>query len=102
MTLRCGSPDRLTVTGAPSEASTTKEQVASKPMPLTTSGKMAASAIAARTAAVQACQMSEEDCSTISPASCQVAIGYRAVPNNLPVSSNTPALVLEVPTSTPI
>src|ERR1700761_9633899 len=66
------------------------------------SGETAASAIAARTARAQAFQMSDDDCSTISPASCQVLIGYRAKPSSLPAASNTPARVLDFPTSTPI
>ena len=44
-------------------------------MPLTAAGGSAASAIAARTEAAQAAQMSDDDCSTTSPASCQTAIG---------------------------
>src|SRR6185369_8577671 len=102
MTLRCASPEVLTVTGCPSRSSTTREQVASKPMPPTLSGAMAASAIAARTDFTQASQMSWDDCSTISPASCQILIGCRAVASSVPASSNTPARVLVVPTSTPI
>src|SRR5580693_2953052 len=102
ITLRCGSPDVLTETGSPSGASTTSEQVASKPMPLTASAEIAASASAVRTAVTQALQILSEDCSTMSPASCQVLIGCLAIPSSFPVSSNTPALVLEVPTSTPI
>src|ERR1700722_18019334 len=102
MTLRRLSPDRLTVSGSAARSRTTSEQVASKPMPLTASGEMAASAIAARTEATHAVQMSEDDCSTISPGSCQTAIGRRAVANRAPVWSNTPARALEVPTSTPI
>ncbi|MGY4374380.1 hypothetical protein ACVWZ3_002019 [Bradyrhizobium sp. i1.3.6] len=71
-------------------------------MPPTLSGAMAASAIAARTDFTQASQMSDDDCSTMSPASCQIRIGCLAVARRVPASSNTPARVLVVPTSTPI
>src|SRR6516164_7838218 len=102
MTLRLLSPDMLTVSGSPLRSSTTSEQVASNPMPLTGSGEIPASAIAPRTAAAQASQMSDEDCSTMSPASCQTWIGRFAVPSRVPSSSKIPARVLEVPTSMPI
>ena len=59
-------------------------------------------AIAARIAATQAAQMSEEDCSTMSPASCHVAIWCRAVATSAPFSSKMPARALAVPTSTPM
>src|ERR1700736_5994581 len=58
--------------------------------------------IAARTEAAQAAQISDDDCSTTLPASCQTVIGCRAVASKLPVSSNTPARALDVPTSTPM
>src|SRR6516164_2864277 len=102
MTLRLLSPELLTVSGAPLRSSTTSEHVASKPMPLTTSGDSAASAMAARTDVAQAFQISAEDCSTISPASCHVRIGLRAVASRFPCSSKIPARVLDVPTSIPI
>ena len=92
----------LTVSGFACWSSRTSEQVASKPMPLTASGGSAASAIAARTEVTHAAQMSGEDCSTISPASRQTAIGCRAVASKVPLSSNTPARALPVPTSTPM
>src|ERR1700686_1201672 len=102
MTFRLSSPELLTVSGLPPASSTTSEQVASNPRPLTADGGMAASAIAARTDAVQAAQISDDDCSTTLPASCQTVIGWRAVASRLPFSSNTPARTLDVPTSTPM
>src|SRR5258708_4011866 len=102
MTLRRLSPDMLTVSGPASGSSATSEQVASKPIPFTALGEIAASAIAARTEATHAVQMSDDDCSTISPASCQTAIGCRAVDSRVPIASNTPARALDVPTSTPM
>src|SRR6478736_5076945 len=102
MTLRRSSPDALTVSGSPAASSTTSEHVASKPMPLTAEGGMAASTIAARTEAAHADQISVDDCSTTLPASCQTVIGCRAVASRLPFSSNTPARALDVPTSTPM
>ncbi|MGY3411347.1 hypothetical protein ACVWZV_007460 [Bradyrhizobium sp. GM5.1] len=90
------------VSGSPCRSSTTREQVASKPIPPTLSGTIAASAIAARTDAVQASQISWDDCSTMSPASGHILIGCRAIASKVPASSNTPARVLVVPTSTPI
>src|SRR6202051_5215088 len=101
MMLRRSSPDVLTVSGLAPASSTTSEQVASKPMPLTAEGGSAASAIAALTEATHAAQISDDDCSTTLPASCQTVIGRRAVANRVPVSSNTPARALDVPTSTP-
>src|SRR2546430_14292088 len=89
MTLRRASPDILTVSGLAAASSTTSEQVASKPTPLTADGGSAASAIAARTEAAHAAQISEDDCSTTLPASCQTVIGSRAVANSVPFSSNT-------------
>src|SRR6266436_940978 len=102
MMLRRSSPDVLTVSGLAPASSTTSEQVASKPMPLTAEGGSAASAIAARTEAAHAAQISEDDCSTTLPASCQTVIECRAVANSVPFSSNTPARALDVPTSTPM
>src|ERR1700730_6813169 len=102
MTLRRASPDVLTVSGLAAASSTTSEQVASNPMPLTAEGGSAASAIAARTESAHAAQISDDDCSTTLPASCQTVIGCRAVANRPHVSSNTPARALDVPTSTPI
>src|ERR1700687_2228183 len=102
MTLRRSSPDALTVSGQPAASSTTSEQVASKPRPLTADGGSAASAIAARTEATHAAQISDDDCSTTVPASCQTVIGCRAVASRVPISSNTPARALDVPTSTPM
>src|SRR6202040_78154 len=102
MTLRRSSPDALTVSGLAPASSTTSEQVASKPTPLMADGGSAASAIAALTEATHAAQISDDDCSTTLPASCQTVIGRRAVANRVPVSSNTPARALDVPTSTPM
>src|SRR6266481_3017183 len=102
MMLRRSSLDVLTVSGLAAASSTTSEQVASKPMPLTAEGGSAASAIAALTEATHAAQISDDDCSTTLPASCQTVIGLRAVANNVPVSSNTPARALDVPTSMPM
>src|ERR1700687_6074608 len=102
MTLRRSSPDVLTVSGLAAASSTTSEHVASKPMPLIADGGSAASAIAARTESAHAAQISDDDCSTTLPASCQTVIGCRAVANRAPFSSNTPARALDVPTSTPI
>src|SRR4029453_1577160 len=102
MTLRRPSPEGLPVSGAAAASSTTSEHVASKPMPLMADGGSAASAITARTEAAHAAQISEEDCSTTLPASCQTVSGRRAVANRRPVSSNTPARALDVPTSTPM
>ena len=102
MTLRRSSPDALTVSGLAPASSTTSEQVASKPMPPTADGGRPASAIAVRTASVQADQISDDDCSTTLPASCQTVIGCRAVASSVPFSSNTPARALDVPTSTPM
>src|SRR5882757_7647064 len=102
MTLRRWSPDALTVSGSPAASSTTSEQVASKPRPLTADGGRAASVIAERTEAAHAAQISDDDCSTTLPASCQTVIGCRAVASRVPFSSNTPARALDVPTSTPM
>src|SRR5882757_832693 len=102
MTFRLMSPELLTVSGLAPGSSTTSEQVASKPRPLTAEGEIAASATAARTAAAHAAQISEDDCSTTPPASCQTVIGCRAVASRLPFSSNTPARALDVPTSMPM
>src|SRR5450432_1032835 len=102
MIFRRASPDALTVTGLAPASSTTSEQVASKPRPLTAAGGSAASAMAARTEAAHAAQISDEDCSTTLPVSCQTVIGRRAVASSFPVSSNTPARALDVPTSMPI
>src|SRR5467141_2177679 len=102
MMLRRASPDVLTVSGLAPASSTTSEHVASKPMPLIADGGSAASAIAARTESTHAAQISDDDCSTTLPASCQTVIGCRAVASRVPFSSNTPARALDVPTSTPI
>src|ERR1700736_4460602 len=102
MTLRRSSPDVLTDSGLPAASTTTREQVASKPMPLTAEGGRAASTIAARTEAAQAAQISDDDCSTTLPASCQTVIGCRAVASKVPFSANIPARALDVPTSTPM
>src|ERR1700730_834188 len=102
MTFPRASPEEETVSGLAAESSTTSEQVASKPTPLTAEDGSAASAMAARTEAAHAAQISEEDCSTTLPASCQTVIGCRAVANNFPISSNTPARALDVPTSMPM
>src|SRR5882672_6662963 len=102
MTLRRSSPELLTVSGLAALSSTTSEQVASKPKPLIADGAIAASAIAARTEAAHAAQISEDDCSTTLPASCQTVIGCRAVASRFPFSSNIPARALDVPTSTPM
>src|SRR5882757_2774287 len=102
MTLRRWSPDALTVSGPPPASSTTSEQVASKPKPLTAEGEIAASTIAVRTEATHAAQISEDDCSTTPPGSCQTVIGCRAVASRLPFSSNTAARALDVPTSMPM
>src|SRR5664279_2408636 len=102
MTLRLLSPDTLTVSGLAAASSTTSEQVASKPTPLTAEGGIAARAMAVRTDAAQAAQMSAVDCSTTPPASCQILMGLRAVANRVPDWSNTPARALDVPTSMPM
>src|SRR5258708_31457596 len=102
MTLGLMSPDALTVSGPPAASSTTSEHVASNPRPLTAEGGIAASAIAARTEAAQAAHISEEDCSTTPPASCQTVIGCRATASNAPFSSKMPARALDVPTSMPM
>src|ERR1700680_762246 len=102
MIFRRSSPEPLTVSGLAPASSTTSEQVASKPRPLTAEGAIAASTIAARTEAAQAAQISDDDCSTTLPASCQTVIGCRAVASRVPFSSNTPARALDVPTSTPM
>src|SRR3982074_2668788 len=102
MTFRRSSPELLTVNGLAPASSTTREQVASKPTPLTADGEMAASAIAARTEAAHAAQISEDDCSTTLPVSCHTVIGCRAVASNVPLSSNIPARALDVPTSMPM
>src|SRR6266436_9091861 len=102
MIFRRSSPDALTVSGLAPASSTTSEQVASKPRPRTAEGGRTASAMAARTEAAHAAQISDEDCSTTLPASCQTVIGRRAVASSFPVSSKTPARALDVPTSMPI
>src|ERR1700694_1648584 len=102
MTLRRWSPEPLTVSGLASVSSTTSEQVASKPRPLTAEAGIAASAIAARSEAAHAAQISADDCSTTLPVSCQTVIGCRAVASNVPFSSNIPARALDVPTSMPM
>ena len=71
-------------------------------MPPTASGLSPDASTASRTADVAARQMSSDDCSTISPGSRQIAIGRRALAMSAPAESNTPALALSVPTSTPI
>src|SRR6478736_7902545 len=101
MTFRSGSPELLTVSGWPAASTTTSEQVASKPTPLTAEAGSAASAIAARTEVAQAAQISAEDCSATLPASCHTVIGCRAVASRVPFSSNIPARALDVPTSIP-
>src|SRR4029077_8966365 len=90
------------VSGLPPGSSTTSEQVASNPSPLTADGASLASAMAVRTAVAQASQISDDDCSTTLPASCQTVMGCRAVASSVPRSSNTPARALDVPTSTPM
>src|SRR5256885_15523333 len=102
MTFLRSSPEPLTVNGRAPASSTTSEQVASKPRPLTAEGGMAASPIAARTEAAHADQISDDDCSTTPPASCHSVIGCRAVASKVPFSSNTPARALDVPTSMPM
>src|SRR5438045_13759 len=101
MTFRSSSPDPLTVSGLPATSTTTSEQVASKPMPLMAEAGSAASAMAARTEAAQAAQISDDDCSATLPASCHSVIECRAVASRLPFSSNIPARALDVPTSMP-
>src|SRR5882757_2887877 len=101
MTFRRGSPELLIVSGWPVASTTTSEQVASKPTPLTAEAGSVASAIAARTEVAQAAQISAEDCSTTLPASCHTVIGCRAVASRVPFSSNIPARALDVPTSMP-
>src|ERR1700722_7232039 len=71
-------------------------------MPLMADGVRAASAIAARTEATHAPHISDDDCSTTLPVSCQTVIGCRAAANSVPFSSNTPARALDVPTSIPM
>src|SRR6202165_1223838 len=102
MTLRRASPDVLTVSGLAAASSTQREQGAPNPMPLTAEGGSAAAAIAARTESAHAAQISDDDCSTTLPASCQTVIGCRAVANRAPLSSNTRARALVVPTPTPL
>src|SRR3981189_1983880 len=102
MTFRRSSPELLTVSGLAAASSTTSEHVASKPRPLTAEGGIAACTIAVRTEVAHAAQISEDDCSTTLPASCQTVIGCRAVANRAPFSSKTPARALDVPTSTPM
>src|SRR5258707_4923759 len=101
MTFRNGSPEPLIVSGRPAVSTTTSEQVASKPTPVTAEAGSAASAIAVRTEAAQAAQISGDDCSTTLPASCHTVIGCRAVASRVPFSSNIPARALDVPTSMP-
>src|SRR4030088_2882971 len=102
ITLRRSSPEGLTLSGLAPASSTTSEQGASKPSPLTADGGRLASAMAPRTAAAQADQISDDDCATTLPASCQPVIGCRAVASRLPFSSNIPARALDVPTSMPM
>src|SRR5882757_6074212 len=101
MTFRSGSPELLIVSGWPAASTTTSEQVASKPTPLTAEAGSAASAMAARAAVAQAAQISAEDCSATLPASCHTVIGCRAVASRVPFSSKSPARALDVPTSMP-
>ena len=62
-----------------------------------------ASAIASRIAVAQAFQMSSEDCSTMSPASCQMLRSDGAPsPAACRARSKMPARALAVPTSTPM
>src|SRR5947209_19334856 len=100
MMLRRASPDVLTVSGLAPASSTSSEHVASKPVPLTAEGGTAASAIAAQPVAAHAAQISEDDCSTTLPASCQTVIGCRAGANIFLFSSYTLARALDVPSST--
>src|SRR6266446_3983604 len=102
MTFLRSSLELHTVSGWAPASSTTSEQVASNPRPLTAEGGMAASSIAARTEAAHADQISDDDCSTTPPASCHSVIGCRAVDSKVPFSSNTPARALDVPTSMPM
>src|SRR5438445_7155242 len=102
MTFLRSSPELLTVSGWAPASSTTSEQVASKPRPLTAEAGSAASAMAARTEVAQAFQISAEDCSTTLPASCHTVIGCRAVASRVPFSSKIPARALDVPTSMPM
>src|SRR4029079_4160974 len=99
MTFLCSSPELLTVSGWPPVSSTTSEQVASKPRPLTAEGGMAASPMAARTEATHADQISDDDCSTTPPASCHSVVGCRAVASKVPFSSNTQEHGLDAPPS---
>src|SRR3977135_1559030 len=101
MTFRRSSPDALTVSGLEPASRTTSEQDAWTPKPLPAEGGTAASTIAVRTEATHAAQISEDDCSTTLPASCQTVIGCRAVASRLPFSSNIPARALDGPTSMP-
>ena len=81
---------------------TTSEQVASKPMPATsTPARRRPASTASRTLAQTARQMSSLDCSTMSPGSRNSAMSRLAEPSMLPVASNTPARALPVPTSMP-
>src|SRR6266446_5594644 len=102
MTFLRSSLELHTVSGWAPASSTTSEQVASNPRPLTAEGGMAASPIAARTEAAHADQISDDDCSTTPPPSCHSVIGCRAVDSKVPFSSNTPARALDVPTSMPM
>src|SRR5215469_3080566 len=102
MMLRAASPEVLTDSGRPWRSNTTSEQVASNPMPLTADGGRPACCIATRIAWAQALQMSSDDCSTTSPAACQIMICCRAVASKVPLRSKTPARALAVPTSTPM
>src|SRR5258707_3904223 len=101
MTFRVTSPDELIDNGWPAASTTTSEQVASKPTPVTAEAGSAASAIAVRTEAAQAAQISGDDCSTTLPASCHTVIGCRAVASRVAFSSKIPARALDVPTSMP-
>src|ERR1700724_2715474 len=84
MTLRGWSREPLTVSGLAFVSSTTSEHVASTPRPLTADAGIAASAIAARTEAAHAAQISADDCSTPLPVSSQNGIGCRAVARHPP------------------
>ncbi|MCY1231421.1 hypothetical protein D9M72_438680 [compost metagenome] len=101
MMSRSGRSDGPTASGAPPSPSTTSEQVASKPRPITAAGSTPAEVTASRTLEQTASQISALDCSTIAPASRNSEMSRLAEASIAPERSNRPARALAVPTSTP-
>src|SRR5699024_11018592 len=92
----------LTGNGPPFLSRTTREQVASKPMPATLCAQTSARVSALRIHEQTACQISWLDCSTRLPLRRVVVIFSVAWDSRDPLRSKIPARTLPDPTSTPI